>query len=181
MRVVIIGAGALGGQFAANLASAPHAHEHELHIVDTWREHVEAINTHGLRVGGVFGNKVVRIRACVCMLTAGPLLSVHWWVSRAQGCSMHVGAWRCRPSWWELSMRRSFTWTVMRPKRQHRRRTWPSCLNSWADLHGSVRTALGTWPSFRCCHSCLQSFLVCTRQSLCLQLFFVFNRQNFRL
>ena len=59
MRVCIVGCGAVGSLFAAHLA--------QLEEVDVWaydlaREHVDAINEHGLRLSGV-GELVGRLRA----------------------------------------------------------------------------------------------------------------------
>src|ERR1051325_3396589 len=36
---------------------------HEVWVVDPWREHMEAIREHGLRVDGASGDRVVRIQA----------------------------------------------------------------------------------------------------------------------
>ena len=44
MKIVIIGAGAMGGLFAARLAAAGE----DVSVVDVWAEHVEAIRTQGL-------------------------------------------------------------------------------------------------------------------------------------
>jgi 2-dehydropantoate 2-reductase len=57
MRIVVIGAGALGGQFSAHLSRAGA----DLSIVDTDTEHVAAIAHGGLRVGGAFGDHTVRV------------------------------------------------------------------------------------------------------------------------
>jgi 2-dehydropantoate 2-reductase len=59
MRVCVIGAGALGGTFAARLAVAGHT----VTLIDTWPEHVAAIRAEGLRVDGVPGELCVRLRA----------------------------------------------------------------------------------------------------------------------
>ena len=48
-RVCIVGAGAIGGLFAAHLAQLP---ELEVWVFDPARDHVEAINENGLRVIG---------------------------------------------------------------------------------------------------------------------------------
>lgn len=58
MRVVIIGAGAMGGFLGARLAATGH----EVTLVDTWAEHVAAINQHGLRIDGA-DDTPVRYRA----------------------------------------------------------------------------------------------------------------------
>ena len=59
MKVVVIGAGALGGQFAAHLARSGT----DVTIVDTWPEHVAAIRSDGLRVSGAFGDHRVEVPA----------------------------------------------------------------------------------------------------------------------
>lgn len=46
MRTVIMGAGAMGGLFGAQLASSGN----EVWLVDPWKEHVEAIRSQGLRI-----------------------------------------------------------------------------------------------------------------------------------
>jgi 2-dehydropantoate 2-reductase len=49
MRICIIGCGAVGSLFAAHLARAG---RHEVWAYDLWREHVQAIREHGLRLSG---------------------------------------------------------------------------------------------------------------------------------
>jgi 2-dehydropantoate 2-reductase len=49
MRVGVVGCGAVGALFAANLAQLADV---EVWVYDVWREHVEAINEHGLRLSG---------------------------------------------------------------------------------------------------------------------------------
>ena len=44
MKIVIIGAGAMGGLFAARLAAAGE----DVSVVDVWAEHIEMIRTQGL-------------------------------------------------------------------------------------------------------------------------------------
>ena len=59
MRVCIVGCGAVGSLFAANLAQLA---EVEVWAYDLNREHVEAINRHGLRLSGA-GEALARVRA----------------------------------------------------------------------------------------------------------------------
>ena len=59
MRIVVIGAGALGGSFGARLARAGH----EVTLVDMWAAHVAAINEHGLRALGVPEPVEIRVAA----------------------------------------------------------------------------------------------------------------------
>jgi len=49
MRICIIGCGAVGSLFAAHLANAGEA---EVWAYDLWKEHTEAIRSHGLRLSG---------------------------------------------------------------------------------------------------------------------------------
>ncbi|HEY6459232.1 MAG TPA: 2-dehydropantoate 2-reductase N-terminal domain-containing protein, partial [Polyangiaceae bacterium] len=59
MKVAIIGCGAVGSLFAANLAQLDDV---EVWAYDLSREHVDAINEHGLRLSGA-GDVVGRLRA----------------------------------------------------------------------------------------------------------------------
>jgi 2-dehydropantoate 2-reductase len=58
-KVVIVGAGAMGGLFGALLAEGGL----EVTLVDLWREHVEAIRAHGLRLVGYGGERAVPVEA----------------------------------------------------------------------------------------------------------------------
>ncbi len=69
MRITVVGAGAIGGTTGAYLSAAGH----EVLLVDNVREHVEAINAHGLRVTGIRGDTVFRVRACRPEDLQGPL------------------------------------------------------------------------------------------------------------
>ena len=55
MKIVVIGVGAMGSIYAALLADAGH----EVWAVDTWADHVNAINKRGLRVEGASGDRTV--------------------------------------------------------------------------------------------------------------------------
>ncbi len=59
MRVAIVGCGAVGSLFAANLAQVDGV---EVWAYDLWQPHVDAINEHGLRLSGA-GEVVGRLRA----------------------------------------------------------------------------------------------------------------------
>lgn len=66
---MVMGVGAMGSVYAALLADAGH----EVWAVDTWREHVDAINTRGLRLEGASGDRVVTsIRATTDVTDVGP-------------------------------------------------------------------------------------------------------------
>ena len=59
MRVCVVGCGAVGSLFAANLAQLDDV---EVWAYDLARDHVDAINEHGLRLSGA-GEVVGRLRA----------------------------------------------------------------------------------------------------------------------
>lgn len=59
VKVAIVGCGAIGSLFAAHLARLEDV---EVHAYDVSREHIRAINEHGLRVSGA-GDFTVRLRA----------------------------------------------------------------------------------------------------------------------
>ena len=52
MKVVVVGAGAMGGSFGGLLARAGHA----VQLIDTWSEHVDAVRANGLKVDGAAGD-----------------------------------------------------------------------------------------------------------------------------
>lgn len=60
MRIAIIGVGAMGSIYAGLLADEG---GHEVHAIDTWAEHIDAINAQGLRVEGASGNRTVKVAA----------------------------------------------------------------------------------------------------------------------
>jgi 2-dehydropantoate 2-reductase len=59
MKIAIIGTGAMGSVYAALLASGGH----EVIAIDSWKEHVDAINGNGLKVEGASGNRTVKLKA----------------------------------------------------------------------------------------------------------------------
>ncbi|MFN0089249.1 MAG: ketopantoate reductase family protein [Acidimicrobiales bacterium] len=67
-KIAVVGAGAMGSVYAGLLAEGGH----EVWAVDTWREHVEAINAGGLRVQGASGDRTVAIRATTDAREVGP-------------------------------------------------------------------------------------------------------------
>ena len=56
MKITIIGAGAMGSVYAGLLANT----ENEIHVVDVWQNHVDAINQQGLKITGASGDRVVK-------------------------------------------------------------------------------------------------------------------------
>jgi 2-dehydropantoate 2-reductase len=67
MKIAVVGAGAMGSVYAGLLGSAGH----EVWAIDRWREHVDAIRDHGLRVEGASGDRIVPIRATTDPAEAG--------------------------------------------------------------------------------------------------------------
>src|SRR5437773_12426165 len=59
MRICVVGCGAVGSLFAANLARLEDV---EVWAYDAYREHVDAINANGLRLSGA-GEVVARLHA----------------------------------------------------------------------------------------------------------------------
>jgi len=68
LKIAIVGTGAMGSVYAALLASAGH---HEVWAIDTWREHVDAIRTRGLRLEGASGDRTVKLNASTEARDAG--------------------------------------------------------------------------------------------------------------
>ncbi len=58
-KVLIVGAGAMGGLFGGLLAEGGL----DVTLFDTWRDHIEAIRSHGLRIVGYGGDRTVAVRA----------------------------------------------------------------------------------------------------------------------
>ena len=59
MKICVIGAGAMGGTFGGRLCNAGY----DVHFVDTWPEHVRAINQDGFHLDGVPGDLVLKAPA----------------------------------------------------------------------------------------------------------------------
>ena len=69
MKIVIVGAGAMGSVYAALLADSGN----EVWAIDLWQEHLDAINDHGLQVSGASGERTVRnIQTSTRAADAGP-------------------------------------------------------------------------------------------------------------
>ena len=58
-RTVVVGAGAMGSLFGGLLAQ----HGLDVTLVDVWKQHVDAINSNGLRIVGHGGERTVRLKA----------------------------------------------------------------------------------------------------------------------
>lgn len=59
MRIVVIGAGAMGASYGGLLARSGH----EVAMIDVWEAHVDAINRNGLKLQGVRGDHTIGLRA----------------------------------------------------------------------------------------------------------------------
>ena len=59
MKITVVGAGAMGASYGGHLARSGH----EVALLDTWQDHVEAINRDGLRVDGVLGDHRIKVPA----------------------------------------------------------------------------------------------------------------------
>ncbi|MEM7344884.1 MAG: 2-dehydropantoate 2-reductase [Chloroflexota bacterium] len=69
MKIAIIGTGAMGSVYAGLLADSGN----EVWAIDTWAEHIKAIQTNGLRVEGASGNRVIQtIQASTSTADIGP-------------------------------------------------------------------------------------------------------------
>ena len=60
MKIGIVGCGAMGSVYAALLGASG---AHEVWAIDQWREHIDAIQSRGLRLEGASGDRTVAIRA----------------------------------------------------------------------------------------------------------------------
>jgi 2-dehydropantoate 2-reductase len=67
MKIAIVGTGAMGSVYAGLFASAGH----EVWAIDTWREHIEAMRSKGLRLEGASGDRTVRVNATTNANEAG--------------------------------------------------------------------------------------------------------------
>ncbi len=67
MKIAVVGTGAMGSVYAGLLGAAGN----EVWAIDTWRDHIEAIAAHGLRVEGASGDRVVTLNATTEPATAG--------------------------------------------------------------------------------------------------------------
>ena len=67
MKIAVVGCGAMGSVYAVLLADAGH----EVWAIDTWKEHVDAMKTNGLRLEGASGDRTVRVNATMDAADAG--------------------------------------------------------------------------------------------------------------
>ena len=67
MKIAIVGCGAMGSVYAALLADAGH----EVWAIDSWKEHVDAMRSKGLRLEGASGDRTVKLHASTDAAAAG--------------------------------------------------------------------------------------------------------------
>ena len=67
MKIAVVGCGAMGCVYAALLADAGH----EVWAIDSWREHVDAMQANGLHLEGASGDRTVRVHATTDAAQAG--------------------------------------------------------------------------------------------------------------
>ncbi|MEO1018608.1 MAG: 2-dehydropantoate 2-reductase [Pseudomonadota bacterium] len=67
MRILMIGAGAMGSSYGARLSAAGA----DVCLLDPWQVHVDTVNRDGLEVDGVFGHEVARVQAATAVTAAG--------------------------------------------------------------------------------------------------------------
>lgn len=68
MKVAVVGCGAMGSVYAALFASV----RHDVHVIDTWAEHMAAIADNGLRVEGASGDRTVAVTTHTNTAEVGP-------------------------------------------------------------------------------------------------------------
>lgn len=71
MKIAIVGAGAMGCLYGAKLSAVP---EHEVYLLDVWKEHIDAINRDGLKMEE--GDDLLvydRVRGCIDAADVGPV------------------------------------------------------------------------------------------------------------
>ena len=69
MKIAVLGAGAMGSIYGGKLAEDGH----EVALIDVWGEHVEQINSKGLRLDGLGGDRRLKIKACLLPAEIGPV------------------------------------------------------------------------------------------------------------
>lgn len=67
MKIGILGTGAMGAVYAVHFAAAGH----EVWAIDSWAEHVAAMQAHGLRLDGFSGDRTVALNASTRAADAG--------------------------------------------------------------------------------------------------------------
>jgi 2-dehydropantoate 2-reductase len=81
MKIAIVGTGAMGSVYAALLADAGH----EVWAIDVWPEHIQAIETSGLRVEGASGDRTVKGIHATSTLSDAGLCDLYIIATKASG------------------------------------------------------------------------------------------------
>ncbi len=81
MKIAIVGTGAMGSVYAALLADAGN----EVWAVDTWTDHIDAINCDGLRVEGASGDRTVTSVRAVRNVAEAGLCDLYIIATKASG------------------------------------------------------------------------------------------------
>ncbi len=63
MKITVVGAGAMGASYGGHLARSGH----DVALLDTWQDHVDAINGDGLHVDGVLGDHRIGLPASAAL------------------------------------------------------------------------------------------------------------------
>jgi 2-dehydropantoate 2-reductase len=63
MKITVVGAGAMGASYGGHLARSGH----DVALLDTWQDHVDAINREGLHVDGVLGDHRIGLPASAAL------------------------------------------------------------------------------------------------------------------
>lgn len=87
MKIAIVGVGAMGSVYAGLMAEAGH----EVWVVDLWQEHLDRINTVGLRLEGASGDRVVQGIRAVNDLTSAGVCDYYLIATKASGVGAAAG------------------------------------------------------------------------------------------
>jgi 2-dehydropantoate 2-reductase len=69
MRIAVVGAGSMGCAFGGRLTEAGN----EVWLIDSWKEHVNKMAREGLRMEGVGGDRLVKVKASTDPAQVGPV------------------------------------------------------------------------------------------------------------
>jgi len=58
MKIAVLGSGAMGSVFGGLLAE----HEQNVVLIDTWKQHIDAINKNGLHLEGIGGDRFINVK-----------------------------------------------------------------------------------------------------------------------
>ena len=87
MKIAIVGVGAMGSIYAGLMAEAGH----EVWVVDLWQEHIDRINSAGLRLEGASGDRVVKGLRAVSDLSAAGVCDYYVIATKAAGVGAAAG------------------------------------------------------------------------------------------